>query len=135
MRSYIFIFFIFFGVITVLYFSWIGNPRFSLSTIVPSWIANWADKHDNDNIRTAIPLFFLGIISGLYLTIKKSSRKKWFMSWVLLVILVLVAEVGQLLLPLRTSDLRDISWGALGGALGLLLMCFLKLMLNKKNKS
>ncbi len=123
---------LFFFVFIVVYFSWISSPRFSLNDIVPNWIAIWADKHENDNIRTAIPLFFLGLVSGLFLILKRLRISKWLLCFILLIILVLIAELGQLLLPLRSFDWKDVFWGAIGAAAGLCIMYILKLLFKKE---
>lgn len=118
------------GIMSVLYFSWIESPRFSLNNFVPKWIANWADKHANDNIRTAVPFVFLGILTSSFLILRKRFSL-WLISWLMLVVLVIIAELGQLLLPLRSFDLKDVYWGALGAFIPLVLTYILLNLLNR----
>ncbi|MCB4799010.1 VanZ family protein [Neotamlana laminarinivorans] len=118
-----------FGVLVVLYFSWINSPRLELNQFVPKRIAVWADKHENDNIRTAVPLVCLGGLAGLYLiTYRKRNAKSWLIIWGGLVGLVAIAELGQLALPLRSADWKDVFWGAVGAALGLIMIEVLRRM-------
>jgi len=107
--------------ISVFYFSWLSSPQLANSGLLPEWLILWADAPENENLRTAIPFVFLGIISGTVLLQKSKSFKKWINCWLLLLALVLVAELGQLFLPLRSFDIEDIGWGALGSAFGLVI--------------
>ncbi|MFN8352799.1 MAG: hypothetical protein U0Y10_00005, partial [Spirosomataceae bacterium] len=47
--------------------------------------------------------------------------------WLLLLGIVIVAELGQLMLPQRHPDWGDIGWGALGSTLGMGLGWFISL--------
>ena len=132
MRSFIWIFLIVIGALVVFYLSWIYSPRFEYNQFVPSWLARWADKEENYNTRTALPLFFLGIISGLFLMFKKMKLRLWLYTWLILTLVVLIAELGQFLLPLRSSDWKDVYWGSLGAAIGLLVTYLFKFILNIK---
>lgn len=51
----------------------------------------------------------------------------WLITWLGLVAIVTLAEAGQLLLPLRHFDWGDIGWGAVGAAVGLVLVTALLL--------
>lgn len=115
-----------FGIVVVLYFSWIKSPRFEYNQWVPSFLAKWADKHENDNVRTAVPLVFLGLVTGSYLIYRKLPKHKWLICWLGLSVLVVIAELGQLFLPLRSPDFKDVYWGALGAGLGLGFMFIIK---------
>lgn len=111
MRFYFFYFMLVIGILSVLFFSWIESPRLSLSGTLPNWIAIWADQNENENIRTAVPFIFLSVLIGIRLIIlKKTELNWWFINFVLLVLLIFIAEIGQLFLPLRRFDWEDIGW-------------------------
>ncbi len=112
------------GVAVVFYFSWIPEPRLGLSNYVPAWLSAWTDKDTNMNLRTAIPFVFLGLLVAVWLLRTHQPWYQWVTGWLLLVAVVVIAEAGQLLLPLRHFDWGDIGWGAAGAAAGL-LPCFL----------
>jgi glycopeptide antibiotics resistance protein len=109
------------GVAVVFYFSWIPEPRLSLSEYMPAWLSQWTDKDTNMNLRTAIPFIFLGVLVAFWLLKTNQVWYKWIAGWLLLVAVVIIAEAGQLLLPLRHFDWGDIGWGTLGAAAGLLV--------------
>jgi drug/metabolite transporter (DMT)-like permease len=109
------------GVAVVFYFSWIPEPRLSLSEYMPAWLSQWTDNETNMNLRTAIPFVFLGVLVAVWLLRTNQSWYRWIAGWLLLVAVVVVAEAGQLLLPLRHFDWGDIGWGAVGAAAGLLV--------------
>ncbi|SFZ94040.1 VanZ like family protein [Flaviramulus basaltis] len=134
MRFNIYSIFMVFGLLIMFYFSWISSPRLSLNVLVPNWIANWADKHENDNLRTAIPMIFTGVFTGIGVLSKNASKKWWFLSWFLLALFVFIAEIGQLLLPLRSFDWKDVYWGGIGSGGGLLFVYFVNLMVNNIKK-
>lgn len=119
------------GILSVLYFSWLSSPKLGLNILVPHWISSWADKHEYFNIRTAIPMTFLGFISSCLLSFRKSKLQVWIFVWLFLIALVILAEVGQLLLPLRSFDLKDIYWGALGAFIPL----FIAYLYSRYNKN
>ncbi|GAA4976416.1 hypothetical protein [Algibacter aquimarinus] len=131
MRSFFLIFSILFFVFSVLYFSWIASPRFEYNQLVPKWIWQWTDKDENGNLRTAIPLFFLGLFSGLYLLFQKHKTIYWVLVFLSLVSLVFIAELGQLLRPIRIFDWKDIYWGSVGAGNGLLVIFMVKLIKSK----
>lgn len=114
--------FIALGIIIVFYFSWISSPRFEYNYFVPKRIAVWADQHANDNLRTAVPFSFIGITLSCFLLIKKYALKIWGVAWIAIVFIVFVAEIGQLKLPLRSFDWKDVYWGAIGSLLPMLFM-------------
>lgn len=119
------------GVLSVLYFSWISSPRFEYNNLVPLRIAKWADKYENGNLRTAVPLAFLGCLSGLYIIANKLKTGYWFFALIILIGLVFIAELGQLFRPIRTFDWKDIYWGTIGAGIGLIIMYILKRIINK----
>lgn len=74
------------------------------------------------NLRTAIPLVFLGVFSGIWLVLKRHKWPGWIGVWATLVLVVAIAEVGQLVLPRRHFDWGDIVWGALGAGVGMAIV-------------
>ena len=110
------------GIAAVFYFSWLPQPRLGKSAYLPQWLTNWTDSNANMNLRTAIPFIFLGMICGLRLLLSKPVWYRWLIMWLTLVLLVLLAEAGQLILPLRHFDWGDILWGAIGAFIGMILM-------------
>lgn len=110
-----------FGMLMVFYFSWIHSPKLSINNLVPLWLGSWADKHSNFNLRTAVPLCALGIVLSSLLALKKAKFKFWLSTWIVLTVLVCIAELGQLVLPLRVFDIADIFWGSLGAFIPLCL--------------
>ena len=122
MRSYIYYSLLVFGIILVLYFSWLESPTLGLSGVLPAWIANWADNIENINIRTAVPFVFLSVLIGIQLQLKKASLNSWFVAYMSLLFLLFLAELGQLFLPQRSFDWEDIAWGAVASTVGLIAM-------------
>ena len=90
--------------------------------MVPKWISSWADKRAFENIRTAVPLFFLGGLLGVFLMIKRAYKKRWLGLWLVTVLVVFLAELGQLFMPLRTFDWFDVIWGAVGSGSAMIIM-------------
>ena len=117
------------GAVIVFYLSWLPNPDLSIYGILPGWLARWTDAQENQNIRTAVPFLLLGLLSGVWLLISKQRWKSWLSIWLLLVAMVSVAEVGQLLIPLRHFDWGDIMWGGTGAGTGMSLPGIIRLAL------
>ena len=113
-------------VCVVLYFSWLKSPKIGVSILIPNWAVTWVDANENDTIRTAVPFVFLGLLFGIQLIQKKASLKWWLISLLFLTLLVFLAELGQLFLPLRSFDWKDISWGIIGSGIGLLIIYMIK---------
>ncbi|NML66600.1 VanZ family protein [Hymenobacter sp. RP-2-7] len=103
----------------VLYLSWQSHPKMATDWFIPAWVASWADKQQNDTLRTAVPFVALGWLLGGWLAFKNSPWRQWLLAWAGLVALVSTAEVGQLFRADRSFDLKDIGWGAAGALLGL----------------
>lgn len=120
------------GVVVTFYFSWVDSPKLGYNYFVPNFMAEWVDKEVNYNMRTAVPLLIVGFFSGLTLVIHQKNRYSWVCTWLVLALLVSLAEIGQLFLPLRSFDIRDVFWGTLGAGFGLLLVFFARLLLKKK---
>jgi len=113
------------GTFLVLYLSWTSSPKIGGLKFIPSWISTWVDSYTFMTIRTAIPLMGLGVFTGLFLNYQKRRKTWWLISWILITILVLLAELGQLYRPLRSFDWLDVIWGVLGSGLGLSLIYIL----------
>jgi hypothetical protein len=109
------------GVGLVFYMSWEPDPHLGTLWFIPKWLAKWTDKRANGNIRTAIPFVFLGLIGGLLPARSSSQFVGWLITWLILIGVVILAEVGQLLLPKRFFSWADIGWGALGAFAGLVV--------------
>ena len=122
MRSSIYYSLLVFGIILVLYFSWLASPTLGLSGILPKWIADWADDIENITIRTAVPFVFLSVLIGIQLLLKKASLHWWFVGYIALLFLLFLAELGQLFLPQRNFDWKDIAWGVAASTIGLITM-------------
>lgn len=99
--------------------SWLPDPGLGNYKFLPDWLARWTDAQVNDNIRTAVPLLFLGFIVGCWLALKNRPLRWWLGFWLGLAGVVLVAELGQLLLPSRYFDWGDVGWGAVGSLVGM----------------
>lgn len=122
MRTNFFYVLIALGIFSVLYYSWIDSPRLSLNGTLPKVISDWTDRNENDNFRTAVPFFFISILIGIVLTIKKEPIKSWKAAFISLVILIFLAELGQLFLPLRMFDWGDIAWAIIASFIGLFIV-------------
>jgi VanZ family protein len=117
MRLVLFGFLLVTGTVAVFYFSWLPQPDFRTVSFIPDWLARWSNIHDS--LRTAIPFIFLGFFSGLSLTDLNKPRIWWLYTWFAFILIVIIAEAGQLFLPLRVFDWRDIVWGSAGDLCGL----------------
>ena len=103
----------------VLYLSWQPHPQMATDWFIPRRVAAWADENRNDTIRTAVPFVALGWLLGGWLALQNRPWRQWPLAWAALLVLVTIAEVGQLFLARRSFDLGDIGWGAAGALLGL----------------
>ena len=95
--------------------SWTAQSKMSHVPWIPSLVGEWADR--DPNLRTAIP--FVGL--AFFVTVALHCFGRWWsLIFALLVSLVVLAaaEVGQLYLPDRTADWKDIGWGSLGALIG-----------------
>ena len=109
-------------VVSVIVLSWLPSPRLAEQVPMPEFVGKWVDSHKHENLRTAVPFLFLGLLQGFRLLGKASGRKTWFRSWLWLVLLAWVAEAGQIPLPNRRFDFMDLLYGAGGGAVGLMIV-------------
>ena len=102
--------------------SWADNSSMTALQWLPQEVGQWADREPN--FRTAFP--FVGLAFFLALIFFEWSRPWGAVLAVILSLLVLAAaEVGQLALPGRTADWKDIGWGSVGIASGLLIAVIL----------
>lgn len=123
--------FLFLGVAFVLYLSWQPHYDFRHLWFMPAWLTRWTDNHANGNIRTAVPFVFMGFAGGILPTSHPRPFYRWFIIWLILVGVVVVAEAGQLLIPTRFFSFEDIGWGAVGAFVGLFFGVIVRLLLNK----
>ena len=107
------------GILTVFYLSWVPNPRIGEVVYMPNWLAKWTDAQENDTIRTGVPFLGMGILLGFYLKNKSASLKWWCLSALLLILVAVLSELGQLFMPFRSCDIRDVIWASIGTAIGL----------------
>lgn len=107
------------SVASVFYFSWLPSPRLALSGVLPDWLSRWTDSNIYMNIRTAVPFVLLGLLGGLWVVYTKQPWYFWILVWLGLVFIVMLAEAGQLFLPLRHFDWGDVLWGASGALAGI----------------
>lgn len=98
---------------SVLYYSWLKEPSFSNQHYMPEWLVLWTDAYGR--MRTAVPFFLLGFGGFLF---DKNRLKAFFLFTTYSFLLVVVAEIGQLFLPMRFPDWADVLLGTLGGVLG-----------------
>ncbi len=107
------------GVAFVFYLSWLPKPQLGLMWFIPNWLARWTDANENVAIRTSVPFIILGAAIGIWLLKNDHSWNYWLASWLGLVSVVVIAEIGQLFLPKRSFDWWDIAWGSLGALIGM----------------
>ena len=116
---------------SVFYFSWIKDSSLhSESWILPQWLLDWCNYFPN--ARTAVPFLFLGFLTALYLYKKYATVQAWIIAYFILVSLVVIAELGQLFIPTRYCDWRDMLWGAAGDLPGFSLWGFLFIRRGRK---
>lgn len=125
MNKLVYYFLLVVGAGLVLYLSWRSSPAMGYVWFIPPAVAHWADKQENDTIRTAVPLVALGLVVGGQLAWQRRPWRQWLVAWVLLLLLVVLAEAGQYFRAYRSFDLADIAWGAIGAAIGLALVALL----------
>jgi glycopeptide antibiotics resistance protein len=103
---------IFLLIVLVFYFSWKPTPDIETSWYMPGWLADWSNEYGR--LRTGVPFVFMGLMLSF-------SGKNYNMYVLGMLVLVTVAELGQLWLSDRHFDWMDIVDGVLGGVLGLLV--------------
>lgn len=115
---------LFFVIGTIFYYSWIPDPSFSKETYLPKWLLNWSNKYYN--LRTCIPFIAIGFL--LEDLAQQMSSLEYFnkslnfiQNIAISIIIVCVAEGGQILIQKRNPDLIDVLYGILGSLIGGLL--------------
>ncbi|WP_460670832.1 VanZ family protein [Larkinella ripae] len=119
------------GVALVFYLSWIPDPRMDKVWFVPHWLARWTDRRANGDLRTAIPFLFLGGTTGLWLSSTNARPGRWLLAFIGLTAIAILAEAGQLLLPRRYFNWRDILWGGAGAFAGLTFAYLIRLLVRQ----
>ncbi len=99
-----------------LYFSWIPDPHLTHLGWLPGLIGNWADEYYN--LRTAVPFFAIMFWVYAYLRLTPTHARRQKILPPLAFLLPVFAEYGQMFLPERSADWRDVLWGWLGLAAG-----------------
>jgi len=105
------------GTISVMYFSWLADPDIGKQSYFPGWLGQWTNK--NGNLRTAVPFLFLGTLLEYEFVKHDDPRKMRRILLASLVVIVVIAELGQLFLAKRHFDPLDIMWGFLGSVTGM----------------
>lgn len=103
----------------VFYLSWLPRPQLADQVPMPGLLSAWVDSAAYENLRTAVPFLLLGMLAGGGLRWRQHRCQVWIYHWLLMVVIAIVAEGGQLLIPARTCDPADIGWASVGAALGL----------------
>jgi len=99
----------------ILAVSWVPDSRMTELHWLPRWVAALADR--DPNIRTAVPFIpvaFLLLLGFSWRGVK--SPVLWSVG--VCGVCVLLSESGQLFLPSRTADVRDLLWGMSGACVG-----------------
>lgn len=122
---------LFFVIAAIFYYSWIPDPGFSKETYLPKWILNWSNEYYN--LRTCIPFIAVGFlledIAHQMNSIEYYNKSLNFIQNIAIsIIIVCVAEGGQILIQKRNPDLIDVFYGILGSFIGGLLY-YLQVML------
>lgn len=104
---------------SILYLSWFPDPEIGTVFPFPLWLGRWINIHVN--LRTAIPFLFLGFLEEYLLIYFKKSQIWRIWALIFSIIVVAIAEIGQLWIPKRHFDYEDIGYGVLGTLAGLLI--------------
>ena len=107
---------LYFCVFCVFYFSWLPDPSFSNQTYMPTWLVMWSDEYGR--LRTAIPFIAIGFI---FQYLFKPSTYFTLLGFLLSLLIVLIAEAIQFLLPNRHPDFFDVLYAGLGSVVGMFL--------------
>lgn len=137
MRSLLFYLLLLVGVFLIFYLSWVSDPDLRKLGFLPAWLTDWTDAEENATIRTGVPFLFISILLGIRGIILNANLKWWSMAFAFLVLIVVISEFVQSLLPFRHNDVKDILWGTAGSFAGLLptyLYLRLKSTINKMKR-
>lgn len=116
----------------VLLLSWLPNPDVGNVLPVPAVIRQWVNA--NSNLRTAVPFVLLGMLGEGLLPRHRSNLMARLKMGGVLLLLVVIAELGQLWLPKRHFDWGDIGYGALGIILGMVVAIGFKHWFNRSQR-
>ena len=108
---------------------------------MPKWILNWSNEYYN--LRTCIPFIAVGFlledIAHQMSSVEYYNKSLNFIQNIAIsIIIVCVAEGGQILIQKRNPDLIDVFYGILGSFIGgllyylLTMLCDLKRFRNEK---
>ena len=134
MRKYVFYIFLLVGIVLIFYLSWVPDASMAKAIKLPTWLTDWADDSENETIRTGVPFLGLGLLIGLHLRHRNTSFRGWSLSLLLLTIVGVLSELGQMFLPFRYSDYRDVLWAFYGSLAGLFFGHILWEMFNRITK-
>ena len=107
-------------VIIIFLCSWFKSPDLGTNIFLPDWLNKWSNIHGQ--IRTAIPFIPLGFLLNTY-------KKKWIISisgFLICFLVVIIAELGQFLIPTRYPDIFDVLSGLLGAVVGMFFQNLIK---------
>jgi glycopeptide antibiotics resistance protein len=109
---------VFIGIIFL--FSWLNSPDFANVPLMPNWLNNWSNLHGQ--LRTGAPFIPLGFLLNSY------SKKLAFSLTGLIIsfFVVVIAELGQYLIPTRYPDPMDIFYGIIGALIGMIFQIIYK---------
>ena len=65
-------------------------------------------------LQLELPFILLGLIAGCWQYAPKQLKTYWLPTWLGLVLLIILAKVGQLFLPVHSFDWQEIRWGIVG---------------------
>lgn len=82
---------------------------------MPKWLVTWTDKHGI--LRTAIPFIPLSFVS--YVFLRGYISQKYIA--IILFLIILIAETGQLFTKFRVFDIMDILLAGVGITIGWIL--------------
>ena len=126
------IFLILFGAALVLYLSWLPDPGLDLPSFLPRSLRDWTNDQPNENIRTAVPFFFMGAFVTLLELKRPFDLRRHVLILLLFALLVSLAEAGQAFIPHRSPDPMDIGWGIAGSLLGMIIPLPLRLLFRSR---
>ena len=99
----------------ILVVSWAPDSRMTELHWLPGWIAALADR--DPNIRTAVPFIPVAFFLSLGFSWNEvKSPARWTMG--VCGVCLFLSEFGQIFLPHRTADVRDLLWGMAGTGVG-----------------
>lgn len=115
---------LFFVIAAILYYSWLPGPNFKTETYLPQWFLNWSNK--NYNVHTSIPFIAVGFLLedlAKQMTTTENDVKSlsFFQNSAISIIIVGIAEGGQVFIQSRNPDVCDVFYGILGSVIGVIL--------------